>query len=111
MWEPNAPWQASDEREEKRVELVGLAAEVATVASRVTEELASREASEQLQALRAECERLLAAAMGILSPAARIDTSAPALDQALAAFREHQGACLLLREQAEVLAGGINILL
>lgn len=109
MWDPNAPWQAGDEREDRRVELVGLAAEVATVAGRVTEELAGRQASEQVQALRAECERLLAAAMGILSPAAQIDTSAPALAEALAAFREHQGACLLLREQADVLASGIHI--
>lgn len=111
MWDPNSPWESSDAREGRRVELVGLAAEIATVARRVHEDLASLEASGPVAALRAESERLQAAAMQVLSPTAQVDTSPQALDEALAAFREHQGACVLLRQQADVLAGGVTILL
>jgi hypothetical protein len=111
MWHPHSSPETSDEREGRRVELVGLAAEVATVAGRVQEDLAGLEATAQVDELRAECERLLGAAMGVLSPGASVDTASEALDDALASFREHQGACVLLRAQADVLGGGVTILL
>lgn len=111
MWDPNTPWEQRDELEGKRVELVGLAAEVATVVRRVGDDLARVEATPQVDELRIEGERLLAAAMQVLAPGAQPPASLPGLDEALAAFHGHQRDCVQLRQRADTLIGGVTILL
>jgi hypothetical protein len=111
MWDPNTPWEQRDELESKRVELVGLAAEVATVARRVGEDLAALDATSPVTDLRTQCEQLHAAAMQVLSPSSQLATSLQGLDDALAAYRDHQRACVQLRQSADTLVGGVTILL
>ena len=100
--------EQQDERERTRLQLVGLAAEVATVAERIQAELPAGEAVEEL---RSRCRLHRATAMDVLAIETRFeDYTDEELRQSVRTFRRHQREVLLLRGQAARFLGDLQIL-
>jgi hypothetical protein len=96
---------ARDERELVRLDVVGLAAEVATVARHIDEGLPPTGAYRRTDEVRAQCRSMLQMALLVLSAETRFEEiSAEDLFEALDMFRDLQRKVVRLREEAEHLA-------
>lgn len=83
--------KARDERELTRLELVGLAAEIAAVAAHMEARLLPEGQSRYSDKLRQRCRYFLRAADQVLSPDARLEQlSLPELQTTVASFRALQ---------------------
>jgi hypothetical protein len=98
-----------DEREAQRLELVGLACEIAVVAGHIDEDLAPVQGDAAAQDLRASCSEHRRVAQELLAPETLFEALSPeSLLQALDAFRARQREIVRLRSQVDRLlqAGG-----
>jgi hypothetical protein len=98
-----------DEREAQRLELVGLACEIAVVAGHIDDDLAPVQADAAAQDLRASCGEHRRVALELLAPETLFEAlSSQALLEALDAFRARQREIVRLRSQVDRLlqAGG-----
>lgn len=103
------PWQPPQkEREQMRLDLVGLAAEIATVASLVSEDLPAESQDPRVDELRSTCIEHFHRALAVLSRHARLeDFTESSLLQAWDSLRDHQMRVRRLRSQAECLRDGM----
>lgn len=102
-------WQAPrDDRELVRLDVVGLAAEIATVARHTEEVLPPAGAYNAADEVRARCRSCLHMALLVLSAERSFENaSASELLEALDVFRELQRKVLRLRDEAERLGDSL----
>jgi hypothetical protein len=104
-------WQEErDERELARLDLVGLACEVATLADRIAEAVHDS-ADPRVTESAARLEPLSRRSLELLAPQTEFGSfSDAALEHALAELRQHQQQMLQLREDVERILAGWSVI-